>query len=198
MSQFRYLFVHLFCSFLLLAATTTRLDAAPVGMPIRDVSGKAHTLPHKTARATVLLFSAIDCPISNSYAPEINRLMAQFKAHNMEFFLVYPDGDTDRRKARQHASDFGYKCPLMLDGKQEMARRFGASVTPEAIVLSPQGKVLYRGRIDDRYVTWGRKRAQPSRRELFDALQAIARGRRPVTASAPAIGCFIPNATSRS
>jgi hypothetical protein len=196
MSQFRYFFVHLFCCFLLLATTTVRLSAAPAGTQIRDVSGAVHRLPHKTARATVLLFSAVDCPISNSYAPEVNRLMAQFKARDMAFFIVYPDADTDRPKAQKHARDFGYECPVVLDSKQVLARRFGASVTPEAVVLSTQGKVLYRGRIDDRYVTWGKKRAQPSRRELFDALQSIVRGQKPAVASAPAIGCFIPDVDS--
>ncbi|MDF2440351.1 MAG: hypothetical protein JWN98_1335 [Abditibacteriota bacterium] len=182
------------------ALTTKPTASAPNtprgALPVCDVSGKSHQLPHKAARATVLLFSAVDCPISNSYAPEVNRLMAQFKAHKIAFFIVYPDGDTDKKKALRHSRDFGYTSPVLLDGQQTLARRFGASVTPQAVVLSPQSTVLYRGRIDDRYVTWGRKRTQPQRRELSDALQAIARGRKPAIAAAPAIGCFIPNVGS--
>ena len=39
----------------------------------RDIRGTAHTLPEPKSRTTVLIFIAHDCPISNSYAPEINR-----------------------------------------------------------------------------------------------------------------------------
>lgn len=188
----------------LLFATAAIAAAAPIQaatvakISVRDVNGKSYNLVDQTKRATVLLFSAVDCPISNGYAPEVNRLIKKFTAQKISFLIVYPDTDIDASKARKHARDFGYSCPLVLDAKQILARRFGASVTPEAVVLSRQGKVLYRGRIDDRYVTWGKKRRQPSRRELFDALQSIARGQRPTVSSAPAIGCFIPNLGSAS
>jgi hypothetical protein len=62
-------------------------------------------------------------------------------------------------------------------------------------VFSPAKKLLYHGRIDDWYVEFTRARRAPTTHELTDALEAAISGRPPVTASAPAVGCFIPGLT---
>jgi hypothetical protein len=63
-------------------------------------------------------------------------------------------------------------------------------VTPQAAVLV-DGKLIYRGRIDDRYPTLGTTRAQPTHRDLADVLAAVAAGRVPPPRFTKAIGCAI-------
>jgi hypothetical protein len=70
----------------------------------------------------------------------------------------------------------------------------GATITPEAVVVA-NGKVVYRGRIDDRYVEIGVERAAPTTHDLADALTATLAGTpiaRPIT---QAVGCFIADLT---
>ena len=79
----------------------------------------------------------------------------------------------------------------MRDPHHVVVNRVGAAVTPEAAVLDADGRVVYRGRIDDRYADFGVDRQHPSRRDLEEALTALLAGR-PVTAPVmPAVGCFI-------
>ena len=65
-----------------------------------------------------------------------------------------------------------------------------ATVTPEAAVVAG-GRVVYRGRIDDRYVDLGVERPSPTVHDLADALAAISPASRSPHATTQAVGCFI-------
>jgi hypothetical protein len=51
--------------------------------------------------------------------------------------------------------------------------------------------LLYHGRIDNRYVDFGKSMPQPTRRDLEVALQRVVAGKPVQVASTPAIGCFL-------
>jgi hypothetical protein len=59
------------------------------------------------------------------------------------------------------------------------------------VVVGAGGKIEYRGRIDNKYVTWGTSRPEATVRDLRDAIQAVAEGRPVATANTKAVGCFI-------
>lgn len=167
----------------LLAATGAGAGRDPLAnMAGQKMAGK---------KAVVLLFIARDCPVSNSYAPEIKRIVARYTPQKVAFYLVYPDPDTSLADARQHAKDYGYTCPLLLDPAHRLVRRAGATVTPEAAVFAPGGKLLYRGRIDDLYLGFGQRRFAAACHDLRDALDAVLAGRPVPTGRTQAIGCFI-------
>jgi hypothetical protein len=73
----------------------------------------------------------------------------------------------------------------------------GATVTPEAAVVSPAGTVGYLGRIDDFYVSWGKSRRQVRERTLRVALDELLAGRAATTPRTKAVGCYLPEAGAR-
>jgi hypothetical protein len=66
-----------------------------------------------------------------------------------------------------------------------------AAVSPEAAIVAPGGALLYHGRIDDRWVDFGKDRPSPTRRDLAEALSAILDGKAVVQTGPPAIGCTL-------
>jgi hypothetical protein len=58
-------------------------------------------------------------------------------------------------------------------------------------VFSTSGQLLYHGRIDNRYVDFGKSMPQPTRRDLEVALRFVVAGKPVQVASTPAIGCFL-------
>jgi hypothetical protein len=140
----------------------------------------------------VLLFIAPDCPISNGYAPEITRIAKTYGTQRVSFFAVHADPRVSADVANRHAKEYGYEFPILLDPQQKLARHIGASITPQAAVLDRRGNVVYLGRIDDMYVSFGRRRAAPTTHELRDALDAVLAERPVAQARVPAIGCEIP------
>jgi hypothetical protein len=143
------------------------------------------------AAATTLIFVGTDCPISNRYAPEIQRLAARFSAEGVAFWLVYVDPDLAREEIRRHLSEFGHTITALHDPEHALVKKAKAEVTPEAAVFDAAGDLVYRGRIDDRYIDFGKARPNARSRDLEQALQAVLAGRRPTTERTRAVGCYI-------
>jgi hypothetical protein len=183
------------------SATPASTDA-PTASPAptwADVAGIPRD-PLNTAGqvATVLLFIAPECPISNGYAREISRIATAYAPRGVAFYGVHADPRVSAETARGHASEYGYAFPVLMDPEQSLAHRVGATVTPEAVVLNRAGAVVYAGRIDDTYYRFGRRRETPTKRELRDALDDLIDGRPVAMHAAPAIGCEIPPPLSRT
>ena len=139
---------------------------------------------------TVLVFTTTDCPISNRYAPEITRLATRFDGQ-VRFRLVYPVPSDSDATIREHVKKFGYPLQWERDPTQALVRKTGVTVTPEVAIVDSIGKVLYRGRIDDRYIEFGKDRPQPTVRDLERSLEAVIGGKPVPVAETRAIGCFI-------
>ena len=164
----------------------------PANEEFVNVTGGAFRLPEPdAATAVVLLFIGHDCPISNGYAKEIGRLCEKYAAQKIAFCVVYADADLGADAARKHAKDYGFPCPALLDPNMTLALRVGATVKPEAAVLSAKGELVYRGRIDDRHIDFGKRREQVTSHDLRDALEAVLAGKPVITPRTKAIGCDI-------
>ncbi|MDW8207920.1 MAG: redoxin domain-containing protein [Chloroherpetonaceae bacterium] len=160
---------------------------------VKDLHGTTRSIPDTTSKATVLIFITTDCPIANTYAPEIQRIHAQCSRENIALYVVYADPSISLQQVRRHVRDYGYRCPAIRDAKHTLVRMVNATMTPEAAVLLPDGKLIYRGRIDDRYLDYGKKRTQPTRHDLRDVLHAVLQGKANRTlVTTRAVGCFIP------
>ncbi|PHY08578.1 MAG: hypothetical protein CK533_13465 [Acidobacterium sp.] len=143
--------------------------------------------------ATVLVFTTTDCPISNRYAPEIQSLAAKFQTQGIGFTLVYPVSTDTPGVIREHVKKFGYALPVVRDTAQELVKHTGVRVTPEVAVIGAGGQVLYRGRIDDRHIDFGKDRPQPTERTLERALEAVRQGQPVAVRETQAVGCFLPD-----
>ncbi len=138
---------------------------------------------------TVLVFTTTDCPISNRYAPEIQRLATKF-ARDVRFVFVYPVPSDSEATIREHRKKFG-DGEWRRDPSQQLVKLTGVTVTPEVAVIVADQKILYRGRIDDRYLEFGKDRPEPTVRDLERALDAIIAGQPVPVAETRAIGCII-------
>jgi hypothetical protein len=156
---------------------------------VRDVTGTAQRPLQAAGKAgSVLIFYWHDCPICNSYAPEINRLCSA-NTH-FAFYIVQVDPDLTPAEAQKHTKDFALRPPVLLDGEHRLVKLAGATTTPEAVVFGTNKNVLYRGRIDNLYPSLNQRRAGATEHDLQDALDAITAGK-PIKAQWPAIGCAI-------
>ena len=138
----------------------------------------------------VVFFLMTDCPISNGYVPEMNRIREEYERRGIGFYGVLAD-DPGVPQAQTHVADFGYRFPILLDPRNSLARRTGAAVVPEVAVLSPTGDVLYLGRIDNRVEDFGKRRQVVTQPELRNALDAVLAGKAPTVARTRAVGCAI-------
>jgi hypothetical protein len=160
---------------------------------LTDIHGIEHRpFQDGKAVANVLVFTLQDCPIANSYVPTLNKLVDDYGPRGIRLLLVHVDPQLTIEEARKHAEEYQVKAPVIVDRAHEWVSFAGATRSPEVVVYSPAGEVLYTGRIDDKYAALGKRRTHVSAHNLRDALDAILAGRpvsHPVT---QAVGCFIP------
>ena len=142
--------------------------------------------------AIVFLFTSTDCPISNRYAPEVRRLAETYGSKGVVFRLGYPNPAESPAAIREHMSAFQYAgvAEPLRDPAHALVKLAGATVTPEAAIYAG-GKLMYRGRIDNRYVELGVERPAATQRDLADALAAVLAGKAVAAATTQAVGCFI-------
>jgi thiol-disulfide isomerase/thioredoxin len=178
------------CIFLILAGLAR---AGEPEFSLADAAGITHTASELARhKATVFFFVATDCPNSNTYAPVLARLYRDYSPRHVAFFNVYSDPAETASSVRKHDADFAVPFPALLDPHQILARETGARSTPEVVILDSAGRQLYRGRVDNRFVDFGKTRYQPTENDLQETLDAILAGKpvpHPVTKT---LGCAIP------
>jgi len=142
-------------------------------------------------KAVVLLFVSAECPVSNRYAPAVQRLSDAFAAKGVRFWLVYPNPADSVEIIRTHIRDYRYSIAALRDPRHQLVAMAKATITPEAAVFDSHRRLVYHGRIDDRYVNLGLERPAPTRHDLQEALTAVVAGKPVPQATTPAVGCFI-------
>ena len=158
---------------------------------IKDVTGIERSVPDASAKATVMLYVGVDCPIANRMAPEIARIARDYSPRKVSFLLVYPDQELKGKDVVEHLQAYGINAPAAIDMGHLLVKAYKPSVTPQAIVVGPKGKVLYNGRINDLYEEHGKIKAKPTRNDLRVALDEILSGKAVSVPITQTVGCFI-------
>jgi hypothetical protein len=143
----------------------------------------------QTDRLTVYVFTTTDCPIANRYAPEIQRLAAKYQQY-ARFVLVYPVPTDTPELILEHQKKYAYVLDSVRDPDQKLLKMTGVTVSPEVAVMRGS-QLLYRGRVDDRYIELGKERPNPTRHDLEAALDLITTGRPVAVRQTQAVGCIL-------
>jgi AhpC/TSA family len=160
--------------------------------PVRDIDGRTLTPFQPSGIASVLFFVMSDCPVSNAYAPEIQRLCRSYQAHGVGCSLIYEDVAMEKVLVRRHLEAYGYEgIPAVVDATREVASTAGVSITPTAVLVDRRRQIRYRGRIDNLYASLGRTRVRVTEHYLKNALDSVLANRRVLTPETTAIGCHV-------
>lgn len=152
-----------------------------------DANGKEQSLAAlKGKNGAVLIFVAVQCPVSNAYNDRMEKLAQDYKARGINVIGINANASETGDAVKEHAATHKLTFPILKDPGNKVADRLGASVTPEAYFIDGSNKLLYRGRIDN-----SRNDANVTSSELRDALEATLAGKPVTKTTANAFGCSI-------
>jgi peroxiredoxin len=146
----------------------------------------------KGAQGTVVVFICNHCPYVRAVIGRLARDAADLEAIGVRTVAIssndadsYPQDSFENMKvfAAQHRLPF----PYLYDESQAVARAYGAVCTPDFFGFDASGALRYRGRLDEGRI----ESSATAKRELFDAMQQIARTGTGPAEQAPSIGCSI-------
>lgn len=172
--------------------------AAASRLTWQDLAGRETPVLSGDARdVLVLFFVSPECPVANRSAPTMRALAAEFGRDRTTFFAVYPDPDATRDALRRHAEEYGLNFNLRRDAAHRVVEHVAVTFTPEAVIMDGTGSLIYRGRIDDRFVDFGQARPRANREDVREVLLALRAGRRPTFREQRGFGCTIQRTVNK-
>lgn len=175
--------------FLSLALVGFLHAAPPAELPATD--GRSYPpLDASGKKAVVLIFVSPFCSTTRPFMKEINAISTDYAA-KAAISLVHSDSEITLEVAFQHADMEEVQTRVLIDKTQQLAKHVGATTTPEAVIVSPAGEVMYRGRINDLYLGPTKRQRAATTKDLRDALDAVLAGKAAPAPQQPAQGCKI-------
>lgn len=176
----------------------TESKMAELGMPAPDFNlpatdGKTYSLDDfANTKGLLVVFTCNHCPYAQAVEDRLIALGKEFMPKGLGMVLIcsndaqtHPDDSFDNMQTR--AERKGYPFPYLHDESQEVARAYMAACTPDPFLFDANGKLVYRGRIDDNW----ENPSQVSRQDLREAVEALLAGRPVDSDQKPSLGCNI-------
>ena len=155
-----------------------------------DVTGTDRSLKSiKGKNGTVLIFIAVQCPVSNAYNERMEKLAQDYKDKGIAVIGVNSNVAEDVAAVKAHASEKGLTFPILKDAGNKLADKLGATKTPEAYLLDANNKLVYHGRIDN-----SQNPTSIESNDLRQALDSTLAGKPVEKSEAKAFGCTIKRA----
>ena len=167
-------------------------DAAPDFNNLEGVDGKTHSLADlKDKEVVVLCFTCNTCPYAVDYEDRLIALAKKFESEGGKAALVAINPNLVKDDLlptmQERAKKKGFNFPYLHDAsKQQVAKSYGATYTPEFVVLNKERKVAYLGAMDDS--PDGKK---VTKKYVEDAVAAALAGKSPAVTETPAVGCAV-------
>ena len=191
-------------AFIAAGALCQGVNAAQAGAPVAVVGKPAPSfnLPNvKTGaqtslaalgqgkKATVVMFIATRCWVSNSYNDRMVSLAKKYAARGVAFVGINANQTEPVAEAAAHAQTHKFPFPVLKDADSSVADLYNANVTPETYVVDANGVLVYHGRIDNSIDI-----AEVKTHELADALDSTLAGKQVARPETKAFGCSIKRA----
>jgi peroxiredoxin len=155
-----------------------------------DVNGQEHTLKSlKGKNGTVLIFIAVQCPVSNAYNDRMEKLAEDYKDKGIAVIGINANSSEDAATVKAHAAEKHLTFTILKDAGNKVADKLGAARTPEAYFLDANNKLLYHGRIDN-----SQNPDAIESNDLRQALDSSLAGKPVEKPEAKAFGCSIKRA----
>ncbi|WP_372365904.1 redoxin domain-containing protein [Candidatus Uabimicrobium sp. HlEnr_7] len=171
--------------------TEETLQANIIGTRAIDLNGKVIKLGiSENISPIAVVFLDTSCPISNRYAPKLNKIYQQSNKQNVPFYGIISDPEISRSQAVEFQAQYKLQFPILFDSAGDLASRLQPTTVPEAFVVNKEDEVAYRGRIDNRFSSVGKRRTVSTTNDLQDAILSVAKTGKSVIKNTKAIGCI--------
>lgn len=175
---------------------TPPMEKTVVDFTLQNVDGKSISLrDYPEAKGFMIVFTCNHCPFAKLYPQRLNQLNSKYKDLGVPLIAisstdttVYEEDSYVEMLAKAKNEQFNF--PYLYDGKQTVAKNFGAQKTPHAFVIwkeNNQWVIKYSGAIDDN----GAEPEKVQQHYLSNAVDALLKGKQVTIKETKSIGCQI-------
>jgi peroxiredoxin len=169
------------------------LGGAARPFDLSGVDGKRYSLDaFRDARILTVFFTCNHCPYVLGWESRIQDLCRRLGDRGVAFVGInsndpvrYPQDGFEGMKERARAQKIPY--PYLHDATQDVARAYGAQVTPEFFVFDRDRRLRFHGRLDDNHAS----PEAAGKRYLAPAIEALLGAREVPVPETDVEGCSI-------
>jgi len=137
----------------------------------------------------VLVFLANHCPVVTAYEDRIIDFANDYKGKGVKVVAVCVDVRNEGDKLpgiKQRVKEKAYPFVYGYDDSQEIGKAYGATNTPQFVVIDKDKTIRYTGAMDD-----NQNENRVTKQYLRDAVDAVLKGDSPEIKETKAVGCGI-------
>ena len=153
-----------------------------------DVSGekpqKSAFDSHKNAKPTAYVFMSKTCPYCRQYEKRLAKMSQAYAKQGLRFIMVYPTRKTPAEQKIAYHKKANFQAPMVNDKDASIAKALHITKTPEIVLVAKDGKIVFRGGIDDSPA----REAGVKKPHLKTACDDLVAGRKPSVTGAPLYG----------
>jgi peroxiredoxin len=178
--------------------TATPSTMMPLGtiapsFKLRDTQGLFVSSDQFKNKPLLVVFMCNHCPYVKHVREGLVLLIKEYRKKGLAVVGInsndaeeYPDDAPE--KMLEDALKFGYSFPYLYDPTQEVAKAYHAACTPDFFLFDKDGKLVYRGQMDDSRPGNG---VPVTGKDLRLALDAVVSGKPVLPFQKPSLGCNI-------
>jgi peroxiredoxin len=138
-------------------------DAPPVGsaapdFSLTDAKGNTHSLLQYKGKYVVLEWFNPECPFVKKHygSGNMQNLQKEYTDKGVVWLTIDSNargtqGSLTPQEAEKIATSWNtHQSALLLDSDGKAGQAYGAKNTPNMVIISPEGKIIYRGAIDSK------------------------------------------------
>lgn len=152
---------------------------------VKTLDGKEVLIGNGGEKPQLVFILATRCPVSNAYNQRMEAIAKEFGDQIM-VIGVNPNETESNEEVLTHAQNNHFSFPIYRDPAFKLTESWNARVTPEAYLFDKNGKLVYRGRIDD-----NQDAANVKSHDLRNALEKLLSGKPIPTSETRPFGCTI-------
>jgi peroxiredoxin len=160
------------------------------GIPaVQGTQDTSLTLSDIKNDVVVLVFLANHCPVVTAYEDRIIDFANDYKGKGVKVVAVCVDVMNEQDKLpgiKERVKDKGYNFVYGYDDSQAIGRAYGATNTPQFVVIDKDKTIRYTGAMDD-----SQQEARVKKTYLRDAVDAVLKGDSPEISETQPKGCGV-------
>jgi len=184
----------IFVSFSLAEELKIGSEIPLANIKMMDITGKKVSLNDvKMENGLLVNFSCNTCPWVVAWQDRYNALSDLSLANKIGFITINPNS-RNREKIgegiddmKEFSNKYDHNFLYTIDKESKLARAFGATSTPHIYLFNGDGKLVYRGAIDDN----ARRPKKVKKTYLVDAIKATGKDKSITISETKALGCSI-------
>lgn len=166
------------------SAASLQVGATVPDFDLKAVDGKDVRYSQISGDITLITFISTQCPVSNGYNDRMRAIYDDYQSKGVKFVFINSNSTETAADVKEHAAKSNFAFKVYKDPANAVADQFGAQVTPEAFLVK-DGKIVYRGRIDDAL------KGEIKEHSLRGALDSVLAGKALAKQETKAFGCTI-------